>query len=126
MFDYYFKPQSKKYKYYEHPMRKLARSFKFRQLSEFFKDNNLDFFKNKEDFTNYQFIFLNWMKIIDSIQENINIEKPFAHKDLLKEPMLLDAYLTLLRKRPDLFKDKIEKNEYDDNKIFERNKRGNK
>lgn len=86
-------------KYKEDPLRKLARSVKWQTLYARGKDLNLSLFKNKEDLSFIQILFLHWLEVYKFLNDLLCSHEEYMDETIIGDEMLEDAMLLYYRKK---------------------------
>jgi len=75
-------------------LRKIARSNKYQLLYSQVKEiGSLKLFKNREDLTKVQLLFLNWLSIYQSLYTDIATGEKYISEEVLKDELRTQAYL---------------------------------
>ena len=109
----------------ENPLSKLARSDYYQFLYKEYLKGRIKLFQNETDLTNLQIEFLKWLEVFKVIIDDINEGEDFAFKEILNDPLRVQAYIVfksrkILRKKNKIFNKQDENKQLKERIVFVR------
>lgn len=89
-------------------LRKLARSVEWQTRYRIYKELNIPLFKNHNELTAVQILFLNWLATYDVLYQDLYLKEPNISEKVIDKDELCDAYLYWKRNKKE---EKVENND---------------
>lgn len=78
----------------QHPLRKLARSFRYQHLYSSAKNlSSISIFDNTSDFSQLQLELLYWISLYNRLYQDLAMGEQYLTEDVINDDLLCDCYL---------------------------------